>query len=458
MVGQQKKKSYEMDMCTGNLFPKIITYAIPLALSGILQLLFNAVDIIVVGRFSGSTALAAVGATSSLIVFLINAFIGISVGANVLAARSFAAKQNKDMEDTVHTAVTTAMLAGIVLIFVGISLARPLLSLMGTPADVLDQAVLYMRIYFCGMPFLMTYNFGAAILRAIGDTRRPLVFLFFAGLTNVVMNLIMVIVFHLGVAGVAIATVASQVLSSVLVIRTLCKSEGMYRLDLHRLRIHKDTLIRMLKIGLPAGIQGMLINLSNIIIQSSINSFGSLAMAGSTAAGNLDGFLYVTVNSFTQTCLSFTSQNAGVGNYKRVDRILLVCASIVVVLGTLFGNGLYRMSGLLLQIYSTDPVVIRYAMEKMAIICIPYALLGLMDLIPGSLRGMGYSTVPMLINLGGTCLFRVIWVAWIFPLDRTLFNLYISYPISWILTILLQGTCYLVIRKKRETNRSIQSA
>ncbi len=448
----QKKKVYEMDMCTGRLFPKIVTFAIPLMLSGVLQLLFNAVDIIVVGRFSGSngsTALAAVGATSSLIVMLINGFIGISVGGNVLAARSFAAGRAKDMEETVHTAITAALVSGTGLIFLGGFLAEPLLVLMDTPENVLPLSVLYMKIYFCGMPFLMSYNFGAAILRAIGDTRRPLYYLFLSGTTNVVMNLILVIVFQLGVAGVAIATVISQALSAALVIRSLCKSEGMYHLDLKRLRINGEVLVRMLKIGLPAGVQGMCINFSNVLIQSSVNSFGSLAMAGFTAAGNLDGFLYVTVNAFTQACLSFTSQNMGVGNYRRVDKTLVECMSIVLVLGTVLGSGMYFMGETLLRLYSTELPVIQYGLEKMAIVCIPYGLLGIMDVIPGCLRGMGHSVSTMLVTLTGVCLFRVFWVYVVFPMDRTLTSLYISYPVSWILTILMQGTCFLLIKRKR---------
>lgn len=445
----ENKKIYEIDMCTGKIFPKLIAFAIPLMLSGVLQLLFNAVDIIVVGRYSGSTALAAVGATSALIVMLINGFIGISVGSNVLAAQSFAAGRAKEMEETVHTSIMAALLFGIGLIFLGNFLAHPLLALMDTPEDVLPLSVLYMRIYFCGMPFLMSYNFGAAILRAIGDTRRPLLYLFLSGITNVVMNLVLVSIFHLGVAGVAIATVISQALSAALIIRSLCKSEGIYHLDLKHLGINGKVLVRMLKIGLPAGVQGMCINFSNVLIQSSVNSFGSLAMAGFTAAGNLDGFLYVSVNAFTQACLSFTSQNVGVGNNKRVDKILGECISIVLVLGTVLGSGMYFMGERLLHLYSTDPAVVQYGLEKMAIICIPYGLLGVMDVIPGCLRGMGNSLSTMLLTLTGVCLFRVFWVFVIFPMDRTLTNLYISYPVSWMLTILMQGTCFWVIRRKK---------
>lgn len=443
------KQSYEIDMCSGPLFRKILQFAVPLILSGVLQLLFNAADIIVVGRFTGSDALAAVGSTSSLINLLVNLFIGVSVGANVMAARYYGSGSEEEMFQTVHTAVLTALIGGCFMVFAGILAARPVLELMGTPEDVLPQAVLYMRLYFIGMPAFMAYNFGAAILRAIGDTKRPLYFLSAAGVINVLFNLLFVVVFHMGVEGVAIATVISQVISAILVLRCLCKSEGIYRLELRRLHIHKDKLAAMLKIGLPAGFQGMMFNISNVLIQSSVNSFGSLVMAGNTAASNIEGFVYIALNAIYQTALSFTSQNVGARQYRRVDQVLGCCLLIVAVLGTVLGVGAYLMGGVLLRIYSSDPQVIAYGITRLSLISAPYALCGMMDVLAGSLRGMGCSITPMITSLTGACLFRVIWIFTVFRWEHSRFMLYVSYPISWTLVLLMNVTCYLVIRKRR---------
>lgn len=443
------KKSYEIDMVNGPLFGKILRFAVPLILSGVLQLLFNAADIIVVGRFTGSDALAAVGSTSSLINLLVNLFIGVSVGANVMAARYYGSGNAEEMFQTVHTAILTALIGGCFMTAAGILVARPILELMGTPEDVLPQSVLYMRLYFVGMPAFMVYNFGAAILRAIGDTKRPLYFLSAAGVINVLFNLLFVVVFHMGVEGVAIATVISQVISSVLVLRCLCKSEGMYHLELRRLHIHRDKLLAMLKIGLPAGFQGMMFNISNVLIQSSVNSFGSLVMAGNTAASNIEGFVYISLNAIYQTALSFTSQNVGAHQYKRVNRVLLNCMSITAVLGTVLGTGAYLLGGVLLQIYSSDAQVIAYGMTRLAIIAVPYALCGMMDVLAGSLRGMGSSVLPMITSLTGACLFRVIWIFTVFRWERSRFILYLSYPISWILVLAMNVACYFWVWKKR---------
>ena len=443
------KRSYEIDMCNGPLFGKILRFAVPLILSGVLQLLFNAADIIVVGRFTGSGALAAVGSTSSLINLLVNLFIGISVGANVMAARYYGSGSETEMFQTVHTAILTALTGGCFMVFAGISVARPVLELMGTPDEVLPQAVLYMRLYFIGMPAFMAYNFGAAILRAIGDTKRPLYFLSAAGVINVLFNLLFVVVFHMGVEGVAIATVISQVISAILVLRCLCKSEGIYRLEFRKLHIHKDKLVAMLKIGLPAGFQGMMFNISNVLIQSSVNSFGSLVMAGNTAASNIEGFVYIALNAIYQTSLSFTSQNVGARQYKRVDRVLGCCVLIVAVLGTVLGVGAYLMGEVLLRVYSSDPHVIAYGMSRLALISAPYALCGIMDVLAGSLRGMGCSITPMVTSLTGACLFRVIWIFTVFQWNHSRFMLYVSYPISWTLVLLMNVACYAVIRKKR---------
>ncbi len=442
------KKSYEIDMCNGPLLGKIFMFAIPLMLSSILQLLFNAADIIVVGRFTGSTALAAVGSTSSLINLLVNLFIGVSVGANVLVARFYGAKDEENIQQTIHTAVLTALVGGIVLIFLGVLIAKPMLTLMGTPDNVLDQAALYMRIYFCGMPAFMLYNFGAAILRAIGDTKRPLYFLILAGIVNVILNLFFVIVCHMGVAGVALATIISQTISAALIIRCLIKNDGICRLYLSKLRIHKSKLIFMLRIGVPAGLQGVIFNVSNVLIQSSINSFGSVIMAGNTAASNIEGFVYVSMNALHQTALSFTGQNMGAGKYKRIDKLLMECVVIVSIIGLLMGNGAYLMGNHLLGIYSSDAEVIQYGLIRLSIIASTYFLCGAMDVFAGAIRGMGYSILPMTVSLIGACAFRVVWIFTIFRWHHTLMSLYISYPISWALTALVHFMCYLIVRKR----------
>ena len=447
------KKSYEMDMCSGPLFRKILIFALPLMCSGILQLLFNAADIIVVGRFTGSDALAAVGSTTSLINLLVNLFIGISVGANVCIARDYGARDFDGVQEGVHTAILTAAVSGVVMIFVGILLARPMLEWMGTPENVLDQAVLYIRIYFIGMPALLLYNFGAAILRAIGDTKRPLYFLIVAGIVNVIFNLIFVIVFQLGVAGVAIATVISQIISSSLILLCLLRSEGPCRLDPSKLRIYSEKLKNILRIGLPAGLQGVIFNISNVLIQSSINSFGSLVVAGNTAASNIEGFVYTSMNAVYQTSLSFTSQNMGARNYKRVDRVLLQCLGLVSVIGLVMGLGAYLLGNQLLGIYTTDPQVITFGLARLSVVSASYFLCGVMDVLAGSIRGLGYSILPMLVSLTGACLFRILWIFTVFQWYHTQFSLYISYPISWILTLSVHLICYFLVRKKAFAKR-----
>lgn len=442
------KRTYEMDMCSGPILSKILAFALPLMLSGILQLLFNAADIVVVGRFAGSEALAAVGSTSSLINLIINMFIGLSIGANVVAAHSYGARDAEAVSETVHTAVFSALVGGVILIFAGILLARPMLTLMGTPDDVIDQSALYMQIYFIGMPAFMLYNFGAAILRAIGDTKRPLYFLTLAGVVNVVFNLIFVIVFKMGVAGVALATIISQIISAALITLCLIKTEGPCHLDIKQLKFHKKSLMEMLRIGLPAGLQGTIFNISNVLIQSSVNSFGSLVMAGNTAASNIEGFVYTAMNAVYQTSLSFTSQNMGAKEFKRVDKVLVQCLLVVAVVGIVLGNGAYLFGSQLLGIYSSSPEVIQYGLVRLSLVSATYFLCGLMDVFVGSIRGLGYSIMPMLVSLTGACLFRVIWIFTIFQVERTLFCLYISYPISWVLTTSIHAVCYLLVRKK----------
>ena len=442
------RKSYEMDMVHGPLLKNILLYAFPLMLSGILQLLFNAADIIVVGRFAGSQALAAVGSTSSLINLLINLFIGVSIGTNVLVARYYGARDMEGIEETVNTSIITAAVGGIILIFIGFFLSEPLLAMMGTPTDVIVQSVLYMRIYFAGMPAFMLYNFGAAILRSVGDTQRPLYFLIIAGVVNVVLNMILVIVFSMGVAGVAIATVASQVVSAVLVLRCLLRAEGALRLDLKHLTFSKEKMMEMLRIGLPAGFQGMVFNISNVLIQSSVNSFGSMVMAGNTAAANVEGFVYTAMNAFYQTNLSFTSQNYGAKNHERINKVLIYCMVLVTVVGILIGNGAYLFGETLLGFYTTDPQVIQYGMNRLVTISTMYFICGMMDVMVGSIRGLGFAIMPMIVSLLGACALRVVWILTIFQMFHTQFSLYVSYPISWTVTLIAHLVCYLIVRKK----------
>ena len=448
MKSVTKKNKYEIDMCNGSLMDKLISFSLPLMLSGILQLLFNAVDIIVVGRFTGRQALAAVGSTTALINTFVNLFIGISLGANVLAARFFAAKKAREMSETVHTAIAFALVSGIGMAFIGVAFARTALELMGTPDDVIQLSALYMRLYFCGMPFFMLYNYGAAILRAIGDTKRPLLFLVIAGVANVALNLLLVIVFHLGVAGVAIGTIISQMISSILVLRCLCKAEASYRLQFSKLSIKGVYMKQIFKVGIPAGIQSTVINFSNVLLQSSVNSFGSTAMAGYTAANNIFGFLYVTVNAVTQACMSFTSQNYGVGKWKRMDRVLIDCLILSFVAMMILGNSAYFFGPKLLTIYTSNSKVIQCGMEILLYTTVTYFLCGFMDLFPGALRGMGRSGVPMILSIIGTVGTRIVWIFWIFPNHRSLDILFISYPASWIITIVLQVICYYFVRKQ----------
>ena len=439
-------------MCNGTIMDKLVSFAIPLMVSGILQLMFNAVDIIVVGRFSGSQALAAVGSTTALINVFTNLFIGVSLGANVLAARFYAAGKAKEMSETVHTSVTLALVSGVAMAAVGLVFSRWALEVMGTPADVIDQSTLYMRIYFLGMPFFMLYNYGAAILRAVGDTKRPLIFLIISGLANAGLNMLLVVVFNMGVAGVAIGTIVYQCISCILVLRCLYRSEGSYQLRFSKLTIKSFYLKQIFQVGIPAGIQSTVINLSNALLQSSVNSFGSIAMAGYTAANNIFGFLYVSVNSVTQSCMSFTSQNYGVRKTKRMDKVLLDCIILSFTFSFTLGCGAYFFGNELLRLYTSDPDVIQCGIEILAYTTVPYFCCGIMDLIPGALRGMGHSGVPMILSIIGTVGTRIVWIFGLFPHNRSLSFLFISYPVSWILTILMQVICFYFVRRKVHRN------
>ena len=435
-------------MCNGTIMDKLVSFSLPLMLSGILQLMFNAVDVIVVGRFAGSQALAAVGSTTALINMFVNLFMGISLGTNVLAARFFAAGKDRQMSETVHTSIAFAAISGIVMVFVGIFFSKFALELMATPADVIEQSTLYMRIYFLGMPFFMLYNYGAAILRAVGDTKRPLIFLIISGVINAVLNMILVIVFHLAVAGVAIATVFSQMISCILVLRCLYRSEGSYQFRFSKLMLKGCYLKQIFQVGVPAGIQSTVINFSNVLLQSSVNSFGSIAMAGYTAANNILGFLFVSVNSVTQACMSFTSQNYGVRKWKRMDKILVDCMILSMIVALVLGGGSYIFGSQILRIYTENEEVIRCGLEILSYTTLTYFLCGFMDLFPGAMRGMGFSAAPMMLSIVGTVGTRIVWIFGIFPRYRSLSVLFISYPVSWILTIAMQVVCFFIVRRK----------
>ena len=421
------KRSYEMDLCSGPLLSKILLFSLPLILSGVLQLLFNATDIVVVGKFAGSNAMAAVGSTTSLFNLLVNSFIGISVGANVLVARHYGERDYDGVQQTIQTALLTGLIGGAILIVLGVVLARPMLTLMATPDEVIDQAVLYMQVYFIGMPATMIYNFGAAVLRAVGDTRRPLYFLMAAGVMNVLGDLLFVCLLGMGVAGTAIATVLSQCVSAALTVLCLVKSDGMCHLDLRRLHFRMDKFLRIMQVGLPAGMQSVIFNISNVLIQSSVNSFGAVTVAGNTAAANIEGFVYISMNALYQTSISFTSQNLGAKNYHRIDQTLVRCMCIVTLIGLVLGNGAHLLGNHLLHIYSDDLEVISFGMQRLSVISVTYCLCGMMDVLAGTIRGLGYSMLPMIVSLIGACVFRIIWIFTVFRVQHTLFILYASY-------------------------------
>ena len=447
-MAKEKNSKYEIDMCSGSLFPKILLFTFPLIASGILQLLFNAADVIVVGRFSGSEALAAVGSTSSLTNLIINIFIGLSIGSNVMVARFYGSGNDKDVSEAVHTSVTISLLAGVFLSLIGVLLSKPLLSMMGTPEDVINLSVIYMRIYFAGMPVLMLYNFGSSILRAVGDTRRPLYYLTIAGVINVVLNLFFVIVFKLGVAGVALATVISQAVSAVLILRCLINSEGAIKINLKKLHINVPILKQIAGIGFPAGIQGALFSISNVLIQSSVNSFGSVAMAGNTAAQNLEGFVYTSMNAVHQAAVSFAGQNAGAMKYDRIKKVIIQCFFFVTGIGLILGNMLVFFGPQLLTLYTESPEVISFGVRRLTYICILYFLCGTMDVFVGILRGLGHAVITTIISLLGACLFRIIYIATYFKAHHSLEVLYASYPISWLITGLAQLIYLIIVYRK----------
>ena len=445
---QKQKQGYQIDMINGPLAGKILLFALPLMLSSLLQLLFNAADVVVVGRFAGKEALAAVGSNGSLINLFVNLFIGMSVGTNVVIARDLGAGKHEHVKKSVHTSVSLALIGGLVLAVAGFFLSRQMLELMSSPPDVIELSALYLRIYFLGMPGNLLYNFGAAILRAQGDTRRPLYFLTAAGVINVILNLIFVVPLKMSVAGVALATIISQYISAVLVLLTLLREEGLMHLDLKALSLDWHTVKRIMRVGLPAGLQSTLFSISNVVIQSSINSFGSSVVAGSSASGNIEGFIYVCTNAFHQAALTFVSQNHGAGKTKRVNRTAILCLGYGVCINLILGNLIYRFGAPLVSLYAPgETEVIEQALIRLGYIAVFYFLCAFMDIMVGILRGLGQSMIPMIVSLVGSCAFRLLWIATVFQLYPTPSCLYISYPISWAITALAHVIFFFIVRK-----------
>ena len=446
----KEKKKYEMDMCNGPIISKMLIFAIPLMCSSILQLLFNAADIVVVGKFAGDNSLGAVGSTTALINLLVNLFMGLSVGANVLAARDYGGNRKDELSKTVHTSMMLSIISGIILTFVGVLFSRQILMLMKSPDEILPLASLYLKIYFIGMPASMAYNFGSAILRSVGDTKRPLYFLFVAGIVNVILNLIFVIVFNMDVAGVALATIISQYISAFLVIRCLMRESEGIKLHISKLKIHKDKLMPILRVGIPAGFQGVIFSLSNVVIQSSVNIFGNIIVSGNSAAQNIEGFIYVGMNAFYQAAISFTSQNMGAGKKERVRKIAISAQILVILTGLILGLTALFSGRWLLRIYTNNPEVIEAGMKRMIVITTTYFLCGMMDVMVGIMRGLGYSIIPMIVSLVGACGLRLIWIATVFqiPQYHNVTTVYVAYPISWAITFTIHVITYIVIRQR----------
>ncbi len=450
MNSTSKSKNYQIDMCSGAILPKLLLFALPLIGSSILQLLFNAADVVVVGRFAGDNALAAVGSTGSLINLIVNMFVGLSIGANVITAKYYGAKKYKDLSEAIHTSMLLSVISGIVLTFLGVFGAKRILMWMQSPTEVLDLAAQYLKFYFLGITATMVYNFGSAILRAVGDTRRPLYYLFFAGIINVVLNLIFVICFDMSVVGVAVATTISQCFAAICVVRCLVKDDGVIKLNLKELKIHKIKLIEILKTGVPAGFQGMVFSFSNVVIQSSINAFGAITIAGNSAAANIEGFIYVSMNAFYQAAISFTSQNFGAKKFERIKKVAFLAESCVLVIGLSLGILIAFLGKYPLYLYSSSADVIVAGQKRLLYMGLPFFLCGMMDVMCGMLRGLGYSITPMIISMLGACGFRLLWIFTIFqiPIFHKIEMLYISYPISWIITFAAQLICFVLAYRK----------
>lgn len=437
-----------LDMTTGPFFRKILIFSIPLMLTGVLQLIYNAADIMVVGRFAGSESLAAVGSTSSLVNLIINLFVGLSTGAGVVTARHIGANSNNRIHKSVHTAMAISVASGIAVGLFGIFLSGKLLALMGTPENVLPLATLYLKIYFLGAPASLVYNFGASIIRATGDTKRPLIILGLTGIVNVVLNVVLVVGFHFNVAGVAIATIVAQFISAVLIVVRLKNIENACRLNFKKIRIHKEELRDILRIGLPAGFQSSLFSFSNVLIQSTINTYGSIAMAGNTAAQNADAIIYTCTNAVAQTAMTFSSQNIGARKYENLRKVYFMCMGFAFLISLCLGAIGLIFPEHIIGIFTTDAQVIEIGKERLYIMMTTYFLCSLMDVSGCQLRGMGKSIEPMIITLLGACGIRVLWLYTGYPLKQELWNLYISYPISWGITFVALFICFFVFEKR----------
>ena len=443
-------RQHEMDMVRGPLLKNMFLFSLPIIAMNLLQLLFNAADMVIVGQFSGSDALAAVGATAALISLLVNLFMGLSVGTSVIVAQDFGSGQQEEIGKSVHTSIALSLICGFVVGIGGFVFCEPLLVVMGTPENILDAAVVYMKIYFVGTPANMIYNFGAAVLRATGDSKRPMYYLVISGALNVVLNVFFIVVLGMNVDGVAWATVISQYVSAVLLMLCLMRSSGFLRFAWKKLAMDGKKLKELIRIGLPAGTQGAVFSLSNVLIQSSINSFGSIAMAGSTAAGNLESFVYVSMNACHQTAVSFVSQNLGAGKMDRIKKVFFQCLGLATAIGLVMGVGVYLLGEPLLRIYTSDSVAIEYGIRRLALVSAPYFLCGIMDTLVGCMRGLGYSVMPMVVSMLGACGLRIVWILTVFRMDHAWDVLFLSYPVTWIVTASIHAVCLTVIYRHQK--------
>lgn len=445
-------RTNQINMTEGSIFGKLLQFSIPLIFSSVLQLFFNAADVVVVGRFAGDNSLAAVGSTGSLINLLINLFTGLSIGSNVVAAHFFGAGKRAEIQETVHTSILISLYSGIILTIIGLFGSKLILVLMQSPKEVLDLATIYLRIYFGGITATMLYNFGSALLRAKGDTKRPLYILLLAGIVNLILNLIFVIPMHMGVAGVALATVLSQCLSAFLVIMILVNEKEEFHLDFKKLKINTTIFARIVKIGLPAGFQGIMFSFSNVIIQSSVNSFGATVIAGNSAAINLEGFIYTSMNGFSQGSLTFCSQNLGARKIDRIKKLVWISQGSIIFIGAFLGALFLLFGHQLLGIYTKNPEVVQAGMIRLWVIFTTYYLCGMMDGMANSIRGIGHSLMPVISSLTGACLFRIIWLFTIFTLPQfhKPITIFLSYPISWTLTFIANVIFYRIYIKKLE--------
>ncbi|HEX2945893.1 MAG TPA: MATE family efflux transporter [Clostridia bacterium] len=441
-------RNRDTDMCNGPLFGKIFIFSLPIMAMNILQLLFNTADMIVVGRFSGSQALAAVGATGALINLIVNLFMGLSVGTSVVVAQASGAGRPDAVSRSAHTSIVISIISGLVVMVLGLVLCAPLLVMMGTPADILDLSVLYMKIYFIGIPALMVFNFGAAILRAVGDSSHPMYYLIITGIVHVLLDLFFVMILHMGVDGVAWSTVISEYLSLVLIMVCLYRYNGAIRFIPRQMRIDGQKLKEIVRIGLPAGLQGLLFSFSNTLIQSAINSFGTTMIAASSAASNVEGLVGTTMNAYYNAAITFTGQNMGAKKHDRIDTIAKVCTILIFSTWILLGGATILFGRQLLGIYTSDPKVIELGMLRMYVMMAAFFTCSMMNVYPGITRGMGYSILPMLCTLVGACLMRIVWLATVFTWYHTVIMLFACYPVTWTLAGLGQVGIFLYARNR----------